>query len=400
MHDLLGTRIPSSIAQEPIWRHMVSVDRQPWLKDHVIDGFVTFPGSGHVCMAIEAMRQLASNRPKYESMGRYLLKDVVFTAALVIPDSPQFMETQIALRPVQNSAENASYAWWEFKVFSVSSDNISTEHCNGCISIQNSSSGDDVEADREEDEFIRRDEEYRDEVKLRCSKEIDCDVVYKELQSEGNNYGPEFASMKALKLDKSLTSAYGSIVIPNLTSIMLEKSMQDHVISPATLGAPFHSTIALFRGHSNVGAMMLVGIKEIKISADIANEAGKKLDAFTTLSEISQRAATADVSVVQIAGLQFRCMIHITGQDLRAVGTTDSEVSQDQNLQQQAFKFVWGPDVDHYQTYWTGKMMMKRSSSPYQTRQRFSWTRLLQYLSMTAWKRWLLESRYRGTVCC
>ena len=157
MHDLLGTRIPSSTAQGSIWRHMVSVDRQPWLKDHFIDGFVTFPGSGYVSMAIEAMRQSASNRPK--SMARYLLKDIVFTAALVIPDSPQFMEMQIALRPVQNSAENASYVWWEFKVFSVSSDEITTDHCNGCISIQNSSTGDDVEADREEDEFIRRDEE-------------------------------------------------------------------------------------------------------------------------------------------------------------------------------------------------------------------------------------------------
>ena len=58
LHDLLGKRLPSSTPIDPIWTYIVDEESLPWLKDHIVNGLTIFPGSGYLCMVIEALHEL------------------------------------------------------------------------------------------------------------------------------------------------------------------------------------------------------------------------------------------------------------------------------------------------------------------------------------------------------
>ncbi|KAH8164730.1 hypothetical protein CIB48_g3496 [Xylaria polymorpha] len=61
-HDLLGLRLIGSTPLEPIWRNILTIDAQPWLNEHIVDGFAILPGSSFLTMAMEAARQLNEER--------------------------------------------------------------------------------------------------------------------------------------------------------------------------------------------------------------------------------------------------------------------------------------------------------------------------------------------------
>ncbi|WP_437965697.1 SDR family NAD(P)-dependent oxidoreductase [Sorangium sp. So ce260] len=61
VHPLLGDRLPSF---QPTWESVIDVDRLPYLKDHVVQGAVVYPGAGYIEMMLAAARALfgAGNR--------------------------------------------------------------------------------------------------------------------------------------------------------------------------------------------------------------------------------------------------------------------------------------------------------------------------------------------------
>jgi acyl transferase domain-containing protein len=90
-HELLGLRLVGSTPLEPIWRNILSVDAQPWLQEHIIDGFSILPGSSVLPMAMEAARHLNEERgaPKIK---RFHLKKMNYLKAIVISDPPETVE--------------------------------------------------------------------------------------------------------------------------------------------------------------------------------------------------------------------------------------------------------------------------------------------------------------------
>jgi acyl transferase domain-containing protein len=58
-HDCLGSWILESTDNSPSWRNMLRLDVVTWIKEHEVGGEIVFPGVGYLCMAGEAIRQLA-----------------------------------------------------------------------------------------------------------------------------------------------------------------------------------------------------------------------------------------------------------------------------------------------------------------------------------------------------
>ena len=84
-HDLLGLFDVHSSPNEPRWRYHVSLQNLPWLRDHVVEGLVIFPGAGYLTMITEAMKQLFQLRKMPGHVKCINFRDVVFSKAVVVP---------------------------------------------------------------------------------------------------------------------------------------------------------------------------------------------------------------------------------------------------------------------------------------------------------------------------
>ena len=185
-HDLLGLRVVGTSPSEPSWRNILCEDRLPWLRDHVVDGFTVFPGSGYICMAIEAMRQILGARSITGKASKFVLRDVTLSKALLIPEAPGKIEVQLSLRPARNPSDKFSTGWDDFRVSTVSSDGIWNEHCRGLISIELETPKDDVEITCEEDLMQNGQILSLNHFNQVCSEFIGSKSFYDGCESVGN----------------------------------------------------------------------------------------------------------------------------------------------------------------------------------------------------------------------
>lgn len=247
-HDLLGVRITVSTSLEPRWRHIIDIDRLPWLRHHVIDSTVVFPGTGYICMAIEAMRQLEAE--SRETMSTFVARDVVFSKALSIPPSPEKIEMQLSLGIASSTSSGSGSTKRDFRVAALSREAIWYEHCRGTIYIYHGSNTELESEPSPGNEAIdyrplKRDAKY---LKLLSSESF-----YQELATNGNSYGSSFATVTNLKI--SNRHGVSEMDIPDIASIMPANFMQPHIMHPAVLDAIMHSSLAL---HSQYHGSMLI----------------------------------------------------------------------------------------------------------------------------------------------
>ena len=318
-HDLLGLRVVGSTPDEPSWRHLVSLDTLPWLAEHVVDKFIIFPGAGYICMAIEAIRQTIEERQKNNAILNFKLKDVVFSKALIIPDSPGKIEVVLSLRPLRLGNSRSTSGWEEFHVRSLSPNGHWSEHCQGCVTVELASPTEDLAALQEE-KFLR-DAQIQQSMKAtaHCSQKQEHSALYQQLQSYGNVYGTNFAVIR--ELHTSDCQAVGTIVTPNVADCMPSSFMQPHIIHPTTLDALVHINLPLYHRHCVSGSVMPVSMSDIAIAANVANKPGAELIATTTLTPGGPHSATADVLVFQAEqGAVINPVISITGGELRGLG--------------------------------------------------------------------------------
>lgn len=131
-HDLLGSQLLGNNPLTPTWRHFIRPSEMPWVRDHVIQSNMVYPGAGCIVMAIEAIRQISV--PEQHVLG-YSLKDIEIMKALVIPDTAQGIEVQLALRPLTEKSLDAQ-GWYEFHVYSIGDESSWEEHCKGLINAE------------------------------------------------------------------------------------------------------------------------------------------------------------------------------------------------------------------------------------------------------------------------
>jgi acyl transferase domain-containing protein len=79
-HDLFGAPIPDWNQDHPRWRNYLSVEEQPWLRDHQITGSIIFPAVGYMISALEALRQITDPKDKFTS---FRFKDVFLSQKII-----------------------------------------------------------------------------------------------------------------------------------------------------------------------------------------------------------------------------------------------------------------------------------------------------------------------------
>ncbi|MCJ1404087.1 hypothetical protein MMC11_007312 [Xylographa trunciseda] len=317
-HDLLGSRVTSSSSLEPRWRHIISVSSLPWLQEHVVDDLIVFPGAGYLCMAIEAVRESLEGSHPSQDILAFVIKNVSFSKALIVPEAPGRIEMQLSLNPRLGTREITPTTLQEFRICALSSDGKWYEHCCGQINVEIASST--------YTDFVSFQHGVLEDIQLaEGSQSIGSEALYEQLRSNGNTYGDHFATITEIQLGNNC-QAIAMIKVPDVAAIMPSNYIQPHIIHPTTLDALMHSSLPLYTQEYGPGAIMPVSIDEIVILPTIEKIAGNYLQSRATLAPNGPRSAKVDISVFgldEAKGTKLR--MQISGMELRGLGGAQQE---------------------------------------------------------------------------
>ena len=296
-HDLLGLRNVGDTMLEPTWRHVLSAETLPWLRDHVVDNCMVFPASGYIAMAVEAKKQITLDRYATGDIRCYVLRDVVFSKILEVPELPGSIEVHLSLRSLEDTLDRKVTAWEGFHVTSVSLDGITSEHCHGRIMVALHSPSSNLDFSRDPEDVFTPNSGVQKLMNTPLTQ-IDPQSMYKQSEAKGHHWGPNFALIKEFNATDFESS--GTVIIEDTAKCMPGSFMQPHVIHPTTLDALIHSSLIMFGRTCDRSLMFPVGIGELTISADIVKGPGEALEFATTINPYNSYSTEMELSAYQV----------------------------------------------------------------------------------------------------
>lgn len=347
-HDLLGLFEVSSSPYEPRWRYHVSLTSVPWLRDHVVEGFVIFPGAGYLIMVIEAMKQLFQLRKTPGRIASINFRDTTFAKPVVIHDdsieNSQEVELQLIISP---SRQCTGSPWEHFRVVSydIQSD-AWMDNCSGLVAWD--SAAIDVEAAAQADEGldVRDDglghltqaaaEQWLHDVQRICPTPLDVTAIYRELKASGNEYGESFQGLKEIHVGKGHATA--SIAIPDIAQYIPGHYMQPHTIHPSTFDSIFQLEHVCFRQEGLVAPIMSAMLGDVSVAVDMISTPGTEIMVALQHFQQTPRAAALSFCAYQKrSDGTFRPVITCTDFRTQVVGEVDS----DQGPQKMTYRMEW-----------------------------------------------------------
>lgn len=340
---LLGSLCPTLGAREKHWRGIVRLEEEPWIRDHVIQGGILYPGAGFLIMAIEAAAQQAN---KNLTVSAFRLRDVHLNAAMVVPEDGT-VEAILQLRPHLPAPGSLQSTWMEFTVSSSIDGGDLSQNCTGLIMVEyEAAAGSAMHLER-----VLESDAVRDQFKQiakRCLKHVDVPQFYSHLNALGLTYGPTFTNVTEI-LRQHGDECVGTIRIPHLDSMVPPTyRSHPHIVHPSTLDAIFHLAFAATESFSTRfnGPMVPTTIDEMMVSVDIPSRPGMQLQGFARSSPHGFRELVSDISMLDKGETKallcikgFRCS-EISG------GIGSSELSAGQETRQICFSLTWKPAVD------------------------------------------------------
>ncbi|KAK0757783.1 hypothetical protein N5P37_009799 [Trichoderma harzianum] len=287
-HDLLGMPVPGTDPDTAVWRRSVRVSEVPWVRDHMVQGSIVWPGSGYVCLAIEAANQLARADGHGDNISGFRLRDVDFMAALVIPDADG-VEIRTTVRPVPER-ELGLRGWRRFEVSTVTQENQWTLHAQGLVTVELTKEG-DVE---ENSGGLRPLSAY--------TRFKDPRDMFAHLRARGVYHGPLFQNTTKIVQDGREPRSITDVTIRYESAADTDPvaAAQESVIHPITLDAV---VVSFFSALPGVGAQvedprLPRSIESMWVSSRISREDGHTLRCDTSLSHDDPQGGRADVIVV------------------------------------------------------------------------------------------------------
>lgn len=358
-HELLGLYDVHSSPEEPRWSYHVNLEVLPWLRDHVVEGFVIFPGVGYLTMVIEAMKQLVHLRRTSRVIKHINFRDVAFAKPVVLHDDEdkgsREVELQLAISP---SRQHAGSPWEHFRIISYDLQNDAwTEHCTGLASCDfkaitepsgaSHSESDSVMGTREDDVLGHLTQKAASEMlrntETRCPVSADVQETYRGLAASGNTYGPRFQGLKEIRLGKN--QGFAKVVVEDIMGEMPGHYMQPHTIHPTAFDSIIQLGAVVFRRECTTAPMMPVKLGELSIAADIDSRPGAEIFVALDLHPETRREATTKFCAYQRQrDGTFRPVVTAVDLRPRAVGNADSDSTSKHKTY---YRMKWQADVDY-----------------------------------------------------
>lgn len=329
-HELLGALRPGGNPEAPCWRRMVRLSESDnaWLRDHVVQGNILYPGAGFVCLAIEGMKQLAEG-----SVSAYSLRDVEFFQALVIPDTAEGIEVQTVLRPVNDKAIGTR-GWKQFDISSVTADGQWLQHAKGLIQVDFDDAASSNPAPTTTAPFL---------TESGYTRRVDPEDMFANLRTKGLNHGPLFQNTTSILQDGKCKEARC------VTTIEVAALGRKHVLHPTTLDSVFiASYAALLSGKASsddASPKVPRAIRKLWLSSRIATASGHGFTCNTKVPRQDAQSYEADISVLDSTSAETVIELHgFEGQSLgRSAG--DSADAKQPWIKELCAEVAWAPDL-------------------------------------------------------
>ncbi|KAL4971435.1 hypothetical protein BDW66DRAFT_165239 [Aspergillus desertorum] len=325
-NHLLGFPVPGTNPEAAYWRQQVRVSDSPWLRDHVVQGSILYPGAGYVCLAIEAMKQLAEKSDKGASPSGFTLRDVEIHQALVVPDNADGIEVQTVLQTASDK-EIGAQGWKKWEVWSVTADSRWAQHAHGHIQPDFDPPATKVSGRfLSESGYVRR---------------IDPEDMWANLRALGLTHGPLFRNITNILQDagnKDTRRCVTTIDVPTASSLL-----ENHLIHPATLDSIVVSSIVALPGAGahDQGARVPRSIQRLRVSSSMASTAGHQFICNTTLPHFDAQKLRADITLVD----GHEPVLEIEGLVCQSLGLSTTAQTPEPWTKELCTEIKWAPDL-------------------------------------------------------
>ena len=348
-HELLGLAVAGQDPAASVWRRMLRVGETPWVRDHMVQGSMVYPGSGYICHALEAVRQLeqADAAPGRDISG-FRLRDVRFLFALVIPDSADGVEIRTTLRAVPER-ELGARGWRRFEVSSVTLDNRWTLHAQGMI-----------RAERQPTSAVETAAAAAQRRPLSTyTRQPAPQDLFANLRARSVFHGPLFQNTTRIVQDGRAARSVCDIAVRHACSTDTDPAAaaRQTLLHPITLDAV---VVAFYSALPGVGALqedpkLPRAVASMWVSSAISREAGHPLRCDTELRHDDAQSGIADITVVD--GETDATVLEIRGVELASLGRGSGATARQDAAnksgaaiaskweQELVSKLVWGPDL-------------------------------------------------------
>ncbi|RDW76674.1 type I polyketide synthase [Aspergillus mulundensis] len=327
-HDLLGALEPGTNPDAAAWRHIVKLSEAPWLRDHVVQGNILYPGAGFVCLAIEAIKMQAAINGT-ENVTGFKLRDVEIHQALVIADNADGVEVQTVLRSVDSKTIGAR-GWRQFEIWSVSADSEWTEHARGLITVDTETKSHMAAGSSlDESGYTRR---------------IDPQDMFASLRAKGLNHGPMFQNTLSILQDGRAKEPQCVVDIKIADVSSKKDSGRMSVLHPTTLDSIVLSSYAAVPSSdpsNDDSARVPRSIRKLWVSSKISSAPGHTFTCNVKMPHHDAQSYEANVSVVDGP----EAMVEMTGLVCQSLGRSAPAEDKEPWTKELCSNVQWGPDL-------------------------------------------------------
>lgn len=337
-HGLLGSLVAGiNIEAAATWRNIVRLGENPWLRDHVVQDNIVYPGAGYMCLAIEATKQLVGiqNAAAVKDIVGYRLRDVEFMTALVVPDNADGIEVQTKLSQISDKIIG-NRGWKQFEISSVTSDNRWTLHAKGLVI-----------GDLAGSLGVASEPRLKLRPLSRYTRHVDPEDMFSHLRARGIYHGPKFQNTTQVEQDGREPRSVTHMSIAD-TSVAKDLP-REYVLHPTTLDSVLLSAYSSLPG---VGALesdakVPFSIQKLWVSSSIPRETGHVFRCHATMSSKTTQNFRADSLVVDGSASDGGPVLEMQGLVCQSMGSGGSSGDEGSNNsdEQLCTKVEWGPDL-------------------------------------------------------
>ncbi|KAL2833622.1 polyketide synthase [Aspergillus pseudoustus] len=339
-HDLLGVRVPGVASAAAIWRLTLSPSLAPWIREHRIQSDIVYPAAGSIVMAVEAIRQVASETGTV--IDGYLLEEVEIMRPLLIPetDDSEGVEVQLVLLPPDESNLVPDRRAWHI-YYSSSHGGDWTEICRGLVTIK---SGSQARSQLSSTSRMQLSPSVNSSPHHH-HRYVQPSELFAKLRGIGVHHGPLFQNMRSIRSGEG--NAIATFEVSDTASVMPARHQEPHVIHPITLDSVFQGVYGALSvdAQREVGAAIPRSIRKIYISDHIGSESGLQFKSYSCVGSFGSRGFNVDIAMTS-AGADFsRPVLEVEGMYYQSLGAGSTR-QDSETLDPLCLKIDWREHLD------------------------------------------------------